>query len=120
MTTDLHRAGVETVIDLQDNPKSPNDVPSCIADHSKDLSPCSFPRGPALRDSKALFKAEKAAAADSAHYLKVNDVLCPDALCPVLWYDGTIMYKDQHHLTATMSRKLAPLLGKRIDHALEG
>lgn len=120
MSRELHRAGVRRVVVMEDNPKSPRDVPGCIAEHSADVRPCSFPRGPALRDAEALFAAEKAAASDTSRFVSVNGILCPDELCPVLWYDGTIMYKDQHHLTASMSRLLAPLVRPRLVDLVEG
>ena len=43
--------------------------------------------------------------------------LCGPAVCPVI-IDWTIVYRDDHHLTATMARRLAPLLEPGLLEAL--
>ncbi len=113
MSTTLHEFARNVVL-FEDNPKSPRDVPDCIAGHSKDIRPCSFPRGPALHDSHQLYAAEHAAASQTTEFVDVNDFLCPGDLCPVVWSDGTIMYKDQHHLTASLTMRVVPIIKARL------
>jgi hypothetical protein len=43
--------------------------------------------------------------------------LCLPEVCPAV-IDWTIVYRDDHHLTATMARRLAPLLEPGLLQAL--
>jgi peptidoglycan/LPS O-acetylase OafA/YrhL len=119
MEADL-QAVAKRVVVVHDDPRSPVDVPACIAAHRADTTPCSFPRGPGLRDSNAVFGAERKASTPGTGFVNLNDLLCPGAVCPVIWYDGTIMYRDSHHLTATVVRELRPQLQARLVPLVEG
>jgi hypothetical protein len=48
----------------------------------------------------------------------LDPLLCPGNPCPVVWNDGTIMYRDTHHVSASMSRELGPALGAKVAHVL--
>jgi hypothetical protein len=49
----------------------------------------------------------------------MNDVICPTtaARCPVV-RNGTVVFTDDNHLTASFSRSVAPVLGARLAAAL--
>ena len=56
-----------------------------------------------------------AAEAAGATVLTANDLLCPGATCPVV-ADGTVVFRDKHHVTATYMAMLA----EPIANLLEG
>jgi hypothetical protein len=105
------------VIVIRDVPLPSTDVPACLASHPHDARPCAFAHGPAFADADLLYTAEHAGAPHT-QFVDLSDVLCPDATCPVVWRDGTVIYRDSHHLTATVSRDLAPYLGPRLQALL--
>jgi hypothetical protein len=44
----------------------------------------------------------------------LSDVICPTkGKCPAV-VDGMIVYRDDHHLTATFAASLAPILAERL------
>jgi hypothetical protein len=47
----------------------------------------------------------------------MNDRICGRSVCSVM-QNGSIVFRDGNHLTATFSRDEAPVLGQRIDAAL--
>lgn len=51
--------------------------------------------------------------------LDMNDVVCPANECPAV-IGNVIVWRDRHHLTATYSRSLAPILDSRLDALLRG
>ncbi|HEU5034010.1 MAG TPA: acyltransferase family protein [Mycobacteriales bacterium] len=103
---------------IRDPPTPPGDVPACLAAHGADARPCSFPRSSGFRLSDQLYAAEHAAGVARQRFLDLDDLLCPDDPCPVVATDGTILYRDSHHLTASISRDLAPVLARRLRELL--
>jgi hypothetical protein len=47
----------------------------------------------------------------------MNDAICATSRCPTT-VNGTVVFTDDNHLTATFSRALAPVLGQRLERAL--
>jgi SGNH domain (fused to AT3 domains) len=112
-------AGVaRKVVVLRDVPRPNGDLPACLAKHARDITSCQAPRKDAFFN--ALYDAEHAAADDRTAFVDLDDVLCPGDPCPVVWWDGTVMYRDSHHMTASLSVRLAPLLGSRLAAVLTG
>ena len=107
------------VIVLRDVPTPSTDVPACVASHTKDVRPCSFRRDTAFKFSNLLYNAERAVPSPVSRYVDMTDLLCPGDRCPVVWSDGSIIYRDSHHLTATVSLDLAPYLGPRLVRAMK-
>jgi hypothetical protein len=54
---------------------------------------------------------EAASAAGFAVVADVTTAICPDDPCPPLTPDGRIIYRDQHHLTASFARRLSDVFG---------
>jgi len=106
------------VVVLRDVPKPPTDVPACLATHGTDARPCSFSRERGFAHADVLYAAEHRADVPGQRFLDVDDLLCPGDPCPVVTAGGTIVYRDAHHLTATFSRDLAGVLGRRLDRLL--
>jgi hypothetical protein len=112
----LHRDARHVVV-LRDIPRPATDVPGCLAVHGRDDVPCSFSRTEAFADSDVLLHAEQSGDART-QVLDLDDVLCPDPTCPVIWRNGTIIYRTNDHLTAMMAALLGPRLGGRLDRLI--
>jgi hypothetical protein len=85
---------------LADTPAPGFDVPACLSrtawQHRNPFSACEFrlelawPVAPGAID--------------------LSSTICPDHRCAPLTPDGTVIFRDANHLTASYSRKLAPAL----------
>ena len=100
------------VVLLAETPFITYDPVDCLADPK--VSGCDPLRSVVV---DADYAALEAAAADTAgaSVLTVNDLLCPGATCPVT-VDGTVVFRDAHHVTATYMA----LLAEPIANLLEG
>jgi hypothetical protein len=103
---------------LRDTPLVPQDVPSCLSKHPKRPTTCSFPTAEAAHRDRVLLVAEKAAAGSRLTTVDLTDVICPSTTCHVVTRNGTIKYRDEHHLTARYSARLWQVLAERIDRRL--
>ena len=93
---------------IGDTPQSYYDVPACISSHRRDVRPCETDRAAAF--GWRYLKLENAfAKATGGTVIKLSPTICPRDPCPVI-QDGMIIYRDDHHLTATYARSLAPLI----------
>lgn len=104
------------VVVLSDTPK-PDGMPAdCLLRHQDDMSRCVFRRAAKL--PTAIVDAEKAAAADAgALHASLFDKVCSYDPCPLVQGDRLI-YRGVHHLTATISRQLAPSMRAIVEEAL--
>ena len=100
------------VVLLAETPFLTYDPLDCLADPT--VSGCDPPRSRVVDDAYAAVEAAAALAA-GATVLSANDLLCPGATCPVV-VDGTVVFRDQHHVTATYMARLA----EPIANLLEG
>jgi len=91
-----------------DNPRTSVDIPGCIAAHLDDVRACAITRDTAFT---RLFGAREARVAEltGAGLIDLIPEVCPAMPCQVV-RDGMIIYRDNHHLTATFSESLAPTL----------
>jgi peptidoglycan/LPS O-acetylase OafA/YrhL len=106
------------VVTLADTPEFSSSPVLCLSTHLEDADGCSAPRelalNPAIREAQ-----RKAAAAHDGVVIDMTDYLCNVTTCPAVI--GTVLvYSDEHHLTATFSRTLAPILEQRLEPALSG
>jgi hypothetical protein len=100
---------------IADTPLNDQDIPACLSRRDRTPLMCSTSRAYALtgelaRDGLAATMLG-AVLVDPARWLCLPDV-CPAVI------DWTIVYRDDHHLTATMARRLAPLLEPALLGAL--
>ncbi|WP_167756777.1 acyltransferase family protein [Leifsonia flava] len=106
------------VVMLADSPEFPSSPVVCLSSHLDDADGCSAPRSTAL--NPAIRDAQRAAAAQhDAVVIDLTDYLCNDSTCPAV-IGQTLVYSDEHHLTATFSRILAPALAQRLAPYLDG
>jgi peptidoglycan/LPS O-acetylase OafA/YrhL len=98
---------------IVDVPLPYNDVPECLAAHAADVRQCAVPRWQALGYDMGVIE-RTAASKTRADLIDLTAGICPGSgACPVVIND-MIAYRDGHHLTATFSRTLAPLLDQRL------
>ena len=96
---------------IADTPLMSQDVPACLSRRDRTIDGCATPRDYAL--TRHLARDARAAELLGATLIDPALWLCDDATCPAV-IDDTIVYRDDHHLTATMARRLAPLLEPRL------
>ena len=106
------RATGARVIVIKDLPRSPRDVPDCVAREPKRLERCAFRREE--RPERA-FDAQSADAVDGADPLDPAPVVCPDDVCHAVM-GSALVYRDDNHFTATYARTLAPWLDAELPH----
>ncbi|WP_369797501.1 acyltransferase family protein [Nocardia sp. CNY236] len=83
----------------------------CLAEQGGDRITCGMPRAAALSEVNPAL--ESAAAFPNVFPLDMSDAVCESDVCAVT--EGNILiYFDEHHLTASYSRSLAPELGRRL------
>jgi peptidoglycan/LPS O-acetylase OafA/YrhL len=112
----LLKAG-KTVIALRDTPRAQTIVPDCIAQNEGEYDPCTTPREVAL-----LPEAEdpQLAAAERRRKVEVIDLTnqyCGPSVCHSV-IGGLIVYFDDHHMTASFARTMAPQFGRQVSAAL--
>ncbi|MDF0514617.1 acyltransferase family protein [Agromyces sp. H3Y2-19a] len=98
---------------LADTPRFSGTPAVCLSAHLADADACG------RASSEALVPSLRAAEADLAGttWVDLTDLVCSDSFCPVVLGD-TLVYRDEHHMTATFGALLAPELGRVIDTEL--
>jgi hypothetical protein len=118
--TMLARAGINTIA-IRGTPNTGFDVPSCLSRRASSApfsdTPCSYELGQSLVPSAVAAQNVAARGVPTLAFVDMNDEVCGRATCAVI-RDGLIVFRDSNHLTATFSRREAPVLGRRIDAAL--
>jgi peptidoglycan/LPS O-acetylase OafA/YrhL len=100
------------VVTLADSPEFPASPVLCLSSHLDGADGCAVERAaalnPAIRDAQRTVAAERGGAV-----VDLTDFLCNVSECPAV-IGSTLVYSDEHHLTATFSRSLAPTLEERL------
>ncbi len=97
---------------IADTPASNFDVPVCLSGHVGDITRCATSRIAAF-GRQHLIRERTAARAAGATLVDLSDAICPGDPCqPVV--RGMIVYRDDHHLTATFAASLAGFLESRL------
>jgi peptidoglycan/LPS O-acetylase OafA/YrhL len=115
-TLESDLAGVK-VAWIADTPSHDFIPAQCAVDNVRGLSECSTPRGAAL-ESQLGPMFEAAAHESGWAWLDFNDYLCSSERCGVVLGD-VFMYRDDDHITATLSTELAPVVEPQVE-ALSG
>lgn len=112
----LSSAGIAVAI-IRDIPRLPFDVPTCLARSLRHEwyrgDQCALVRSVSV--SPAVFAAEKAAATgiSNVYFIDLIDLLCDATRCPTMRGD-TVLYRDNHHLTARYAESFAPALDTQL------
>lgn len=114
----LTAAGIRTIV-IRDVPRTGFDVPACLSRSAAGLPfarPCTYDRATSVSRPGVAAQSE-AARGLPVRLIDMNDQLCDTPRCGVT-RNGAIVFTDDNHLTASFSRTLAPVLGRRIAEAL--
>ncbi|GGB15469.1 acyltransferase [Flexivirga endophytica] len=121
--TELFKAGaartleeLHTVTDevdiISDQSRLPKDAGTCLGSRTANLSTCAESPDKVTVARDAAWKST--AAKHGADYIDMRPWECHDDVCPIV-VDGTIVYRDDHHLTTTYAERLRPVLAEKID-----
>lgn len=106
--------GVTTIFAIRDTPRMDEDVPQCLQQHDGDIDACSMPRDEVL--SRVVPWENTAGLPSNVIYADLSDYFCDDTTCyPVI--GNMMVYRDQHHLTASYVETLAPVLKPYLEDA---
>lgn len=100
---------------VRDTPWPGIDIPVCMSASMDDWSACAFPRDRAMATDPVQLQSLRGNE-DQVTILDFTSYLCPDAMCPAA-RSGTLFYRDDSHITATLARVLAPAFAKALDDA---
>jgi peptidoglycan/LPS O-acetylase OafA/YrhL len=104
---DLGTGGRRVVL-LRDVPRPGFDVPECLSSHANASSACTFPQAGHLHPDAALWTAEQpVTTAAEVGVVDLAPLICPADPCQTVSPGGAIIYRDDHHLTATFARSVS-------------
>ena len=90
------------------------DVAECVSANPTNVNNCARDRADVLRKTDAIpLAAQSAEGITLAH---MTDYICHEDRCEPL-VGNILVYRDQHHLTATYAKTLAPYLADEVDNA---
>ena len=96
----------------------PVEVVPCLLEDPDDPVRCDAPRGPALDRSAAPILAAALEAEPRARAFDLTPAVCGPEVCPAV-LDGMVVMRDEHHITATFSRWLAPWIDAGLEWATD-
>jgi hypothetical protein len=112
----FHAGGVPTIV-IQDTPQLQATVLTCLARAgwvARQRGACGVVRSNAVIAAVAHLQQRVVASVPTSHLIDLTDTLCrPDACTPIV--GGSVAYQDGDHLTATMTRSLAPAFAASLD-----
>ncbi|WP_462418712.1 acyltransferase family protein [Kytococcus sp. Marseille-QA3725] len=103
-----------TIVALADTPQPGRTVHECVAAHRSHVSTCDFPEKPGVGTPVL----EEVMAELDGSLVDLNDHLCPEGTCRAV-NDGVLTYRQGSHVTNTWVTTMQPVLGDRLDAALE-
>jgi len=103
------------IVAIRDTPEMLENTPTCVEKHSSDPSECAVPRTRAIAAADVLEDALRERP-DLGTVLDMNDYFCDADTCHVT-AGGVVIWRDQHHFTATYSLSLAPVLWEALQQA---
>jgi hypothetical protein len=114
----LADAGIHTIV-IRGTPRTWFDVPACLSRRAAQLpfaTDCTYERDNRFMRG-AQHAQDVAARGLPVRFIDMNDQICTGTRCPTI-KNGIVMFTDDNHLTATFTRSLAPVLGRRLQDAL--
>jgi peptidoglycan/LPS O-acetylase OafA/YrhL len=102
------------VVIIEDPPLPTNvDVPNCLSTYLSDYRRCSYTQKVGFGSSMRT-REEKASEATGAALIDLTSAICPGTgNCPVV-INNMIVWRDQHHLTATFATSLGPVIDEQL------
>jgi peptidoglycan/LPS O-acetylase OafA/YrhL len=116
----LSSARINTIV-MRDVPQPGFDVPACLSRRAAGapfrMRECEYDRDESVSPRAIAAQNEAARGLDRVAFVDMTDRLCTRSPCAVA-LRGSVVYRDDDHLTATFSRAEAPVLGDRIRAAV--
>lgn len=107
------------VVFIRDTPWMTEDIPTCLEKNSTNPQLCNFDRSVVLDDQEDPDPLQIASEKnEQVSLLDMSDVLCDDKKCASVDVGG-IRYRDDHHLSASFSYRLASPLEQKLMPLLE-
>lgn len=102
---------------IRDTPRYPGLVPKCVREaEGNGIEECKVPREDIILEPSALEK--ETDLPEGAHTIDVTDYFCDDDYCyPVI--GNVVIFFDDNHITATLSRTFAPIFEEPLKKALK-
>ncbi|CAN5460388.1 acyltransferase family protein [soil metagenome] len=114
----LAATGIPVVV-IRGTPRTWFDVPGCLSRRAAKLPmarECTY--GLAGSGSPVARRAQNDAARGlPIRFVDMNDAICSAARCAAM-RNGVVVFTDDNHLTASFSKSVAPLLGRRVAQAM--
>ncbi|GAB6900099.1 acyltransferase family protein [Kineosporia succinea] len=117
LTTRLRQmkdAGIP-VVTIAETPRMDQDVPDCVSGNLQNLLRCSVPVAKAFANAGVV---EAASRAVRVPMVDASEQLCTATTCPAVVGD-VVVYRDEHHLTATFARSTAPFVGQELKRVVD-
>ena len=112
-------AAGKRVIVLRDIPNTnAMSVPQCIAQYPGVVDPCTVARSDAVTPDDEDPQVVAANSLRDVDLVDLTDEFCDASTCHTL-IGGLVVYFDSHHMTATFSRTMAPIVGAAVVEAME-
>ena len=113
----VRAAGVELVV-LENTPWLGQDPAECVSAHPDRLTECAQPRADAVEKAgdEQLVAARELGGVD---VVDLTRAICPSDRCPAV-IGNVVVWRDDHHLTATYARTLASHLEPELAPYLSG
>ena len=102
------------VVMIQDPPlPTAQSVPECLGSYPNDYGRCAYTRARGFGSAMGT-REQNAAKATGAGLIVLTDQICPGTGdCPVV-INNIIVWRDQHHLTATFATTLGPAIDEQL------
>lgn len=115
-------SAADAVVVIAGTPLLTFDGPGCVERRELARTGHSQQAAPLCRESIAGKPAQKVvpllaqatAPLERVHLLDLNDLVCPQGMCAARCATGTIVYRDQRHLTDSFVRTQAPAIAVRL------
>ncbi|WP_227394331.1 acyltransferase family protein [Jeotgalibacillus aurantiacus] len=104
--------GISNVFAIRDNPRMPMDPPVCVEETPGE---CSIPREEGLSEEAPWETTENIPS--NVYFADLSEYFCTDEECPSV-IGNVLIYRDNHHITATYAKTMAPALEEKIMEAL--
>lgn len=105
-------AAVTTVIVVTDTPRFLRPPAICLSANLQSADRCARPQQQSL-DTEWIRSENAAVSEAGGHVVDLNSRLCDGRRCGAIIGD-VLVYRDEHHLTATMAGELAPVLEEAL------
>ncbi len=100
------------IVTLADTPEFASSPVLCLSSHLEEADECALPRSEAL--NPAIREAQRHVADERGGLVvDLTDYVCNVTSCPAV-IGSTLVYSDEHHMTATFSRTLTAVLQERL------